>query len=515
MVVENRPLVSCCMIVKNEEKFIKGCIASLIREVDEIVLVDTGSEDSTVEIAKSFGDKVRIFYFEWVNDFAEARNYSLSKARGEWIICLDADERLNTLGAKGVLRHLASSGEAEAYTSMVRNLAFSSGGFFHSSIGYVMRFFKKLPGVRFERAVHEQVFPSLKRLNARIGAAPFIIDHLGYHLDKDDWMSKLQRNLELSKKEVENNPDSAAAHYYLAITYFMLGNTDEAWKAIEKAYRLIKESEGEFIIAGILNLRSRLLLEKKEYLEVVRMADESLSIVPKQSTANLLKSVALYFLKRYEEAVPHAEITYDYHKHMGHIFEHASLLSHEFIMPLLEVKKLLANCYHGAEYYEKALDVIEPEIEEHPKDPELLRFAASCAVELSLWNKAERFLISYAECKKSVVQVLPLLTRIFRVYAENKNLEGIMRILEVVSMSEKWIASLGPFLEIINKTSYEKEIIERCKEGEKLRLLIAFCIKNSNWKDALFYADKLERCSDFEGKKVSLWLRTRFLENNA
>lgn len=82
--------ISLCMIVKNEEEVLKRCLDSIYDIVDEIIIVDTGSEDQTKEIAKSYTDKV--YDFEWVEDFSKARNYSFSKATKDYILWLDADD---------------------------------------------------------------------------------------------------------------------------------------------------------------------------------------------------------------------------------------------------------------------------------------------------------------------------------------------------------------------------------------------------------------------------------------
>ncbi|MFN3533586.1 MAG: glycosyltransferase family 2 protein, partial [Candidatus Brocadia sp.] len=87
-----RPTLSACMIVKNEEKFLPQCLQSIKDAVDEVIIVDTGSTDKTVEIAKSFG--ARVYHHPWKNSFSEARNHSLSYATGDWILQIDADEAL-------------------------------------------------------------------------------------------------------------------------------------------------------------------------------------------------------------------------------------------------------------------------------------------------------------------------------------------------------------------------------------------------------------------------------------
>ncbi|MER3328119.1 MAG: glycosyltransferase, partial [Candidatus Kapaibacterium sp.] len=88
-----QPLITLSMIVKNEEKMLRGCLESAEKIVDEIVIVDTGSTDRTIEIAKEFGAKV--YQFDWINDFAAARNESLRHSNGKWVLYLDADERIS------------------------------------------------------------------------------------------------------------------------------------------------------------------------------------------------------------------------------------------------------------------------------------------------------------------------------------------------------------------------------------------------------------------------------------
>ena len=82
--------ISLCMMVKNEEEFLPRCLESVKDVVDEIVIVDTGSTDRTVEIAESYG--ARVYHHPWENDFSKHRNQSISYASGAWILEMDADE---------------------------------------------------------------------------------------------------------------------------------------------------------------------------------------------------------------------------------------------------------------------------------------------------------------------------------------------------------------------------------------------------------------------------------------
>src|SRR5688572_18495395 len=89
---ESKQTISLCMIVRNEERLIGQCLASVKGFVDEMVIVDTGSEDATADIAHQHG--ARVYEYPWTGDFSEARNHSIAQATGNWILVLDADEKL-------------------------------------------------------------------------------------------------------------------------------------------------------------------------------------------------------------------------------------------------------------------------------------------------------------------------------------------------------------------------------------------------------------------------------------
>jgi len=86
---ENSPTLSACLIVRDASKYLLRCLKSIQHVVDEIIIIDTGSRDDTLEISRKFTDK--IFFFEWIDDFAAARNFALSKASGDWILRIDAE----------------------------------------------------------------------------------------------------------------------------------------------------------------------------------------------------------------------------------------------------------------------------------------------------------------------------------------------------------------------------------------------------------------------------------------
>ncbi|RKX21112.1 MAG: glycosyltransferase, partial [Candidatus Zixiibacteriota bacterium] len=94
--------ISACMIVKNEEELLPGCLDSIRDLVDEIIIVDTGSDDKTMEIARSYGAK--IFEQPWEGNFSKHRNYSMEQATSDWILIIDADEKLDNSNLRSLVK---------------------------------------------------------------------------------------------------------------------------------------------------------------------------------------------------------------------------------------------------------------------------------------------------------------------------------------------------------------------------------------------------------------------------
>lgn len=140
--------ISGCMIVKNESKNIARCINSYKKIVDEIIVVDTGSTDNTVEIAEELGAKV--FFRKWDNDFAAAKNYALDRTNGDWIIFLDADEYFSTeslVVIKQILKKIAGSKSFIQQTYLVQYLSFNQHAKPNQSNPLLM--FLRIPYVKF------------------------------------------------------------------------------------------------------------------------------------------------------------------------------------------------------------------------------------------------------------------------------------------------------------------------------------------------------------------------------
>ena len=225
------PALTLCMIVKNEERYLADCLDSVKDVADEIVVVDTGSSDSTIEIAQKYN--ANIYYFDWVNDFSAARNFALGKSTGEWILYLDADERLDEKSIPE-LKKIISSSQKIGYYCNVLSIDRETGR--DHSLRYV-RLFCNYPGVRFTGKVHEQIEPSLLESGVALINSKILINHIGYNVGKEEKQGKAKRNLSLLLEDY-NTGKSIYVAYQLGLTYQILNDDENA----AKYFRIASES---------------------------------------------------------------------------------------------------------------------------------------------------------------------------------------------------------------------------------------------------------------------------------
>jgi len=215
--------LSACLIVRNESRFIDACMRSLVGQVDEIVVVDTGSTDDT--LAKLSAYPVRLGQFAWCDDFSAARNAALDLATGEWILYIDADERLRPLAAgwRGVL---AQPDLAAARLHL------------HPRVGWTayseLRLFRNDPRIRFKGVIHERVHGRVDAVcrsdGLSIGDAWVALDHVGY---EGDPVVKVPRNLPLLRRYLADDPNRVFCWWHLGDSLLAMGDragAAEAWR---------------------------------------------------------------------------------------------------------------------------------------------------------------------------------------------------------------------------------------------------------------------------------------------
>jgi glycosyltransferase involved in cell wall biosynthesis len=238
--VSSQPVrLSQCMIVKNEEKNIERALSWAKEIAFEQIVVDTGSTDRTVEIAESLGAKV--FHFEWINDFAAAKNFAIEKARGNWIAFLDADEYFTEEHTQRLKKHLKNIQRENASQNVgileCRILQLRDNGEVFL-VNLQRRVFRN-NGTRYVGRIHEQIEPPQGQYVRLI--EDIEIMHTGYTQEAITSTNKQQRNIDLLREELERNPDNATIKGYLADSLLLNTQDQDARQEAARLYREVIE----------------------------------------------------------------------------------------------------------------------------------------------------------------------------------------------------------------------------------------------------------------------------------
>ena len=228
--------LSLCMIVKDEEEMLPRCLGAIAPVVDEIVVVDTGSRDATIEIARSFG--ARVIEHKWTDSFAEARNISFDAATCDWLMFLDADQVLVSEDAQR-LRALTGHTWREAFYLVQTSYLGETGDGF-AATDNVLRVFRNRPQYRFEGRVHEQITHNLPvYAPGRVQQTTVRVRHYGYLEAVRSVKAKSQRNIDLLRMQADEGPPDAFLHFNLGSEYAAVGDTAAALTEFERAWSMI------------------------------------------------------------------------------------------------------------------------------------------------------------------------------------------------------------------------------------------------------------------------------------
>jgi glycosyltransferase involved in cell wall biosynthesis/SAM-dependent methyltransferase len=293
--------LSVCLIVKNEEKVLAQSLKSVHDTAQQLIVVDTGSSDRTVEIAKEFG--AEIHSHKWSNDFSAARNAALEHATGDWVLILDADEELPAAQHAKLCADIKNAG-VMAYRLPLVNVGQEAEG-----QSFVPRLFRNAPGAFFVGRIHEQVFPSLvppcKSWGLKTGMGTAQILHHGY--SKETMHGKVARNLPLLRQACEENPHDMNLAMNLGLELVRSEKLAEGLEKYREAFRLMSESPSVEVAP---ELREVLLTQFTSQLYKVRHHEEVVRILnsPLAKSAGLTASLHLalglsaFELKNYPEA---------------------------------------------------------------------------------------------------------------------------------------------------------------------------------------------------------------------
>lgn len=299
--MNERLKISFCLIVKNEEKFIRGCLASISELANEIIVVDTGSRDRTKDICGEFHAK--IYNYEWNDDFAAARNFGLKKATGDWIFWIDADEKL-AVSDKELLFDQLRNENLDALLIELVNFCGSYPEDENNSYTYFNnRLFRNHLGLSFKGQIHEYLDLKSAGKPIKSGKTSAIkILHFGYMDEQVESKNKSERNLRLLQKASMTDDYSPWIDYYISNEFYRL-------KMYNEAFSRVNISILRFLLLGLkppsmlYKLKYDILIMSGSAAGSLEGIEKALLLYPDYPDLHFYKGLILLDNKRYKDAI--------------------------------------------------------------------------------------------------------------------------------------------------------------------------------------------------------------------
>jgi glycosyltransferase involved in cell wall biosynthesis len=358
--------VSLCMIVKDEEAMLPQCLASVADFVDELIVVDTGSTDRTVEIAEGFG--ATILHHEWDGDFAAARNVGLEAATSDWLMYLDADEVLvEGEGEKlrALLGHTWREGIFLVETNHVGELE-DGVGVQHNAL----RLFKNRDAYRFTGRVHEQFAHALPTEPERIEYSLVRIEHYGYLGQVREDKGKARRNLELLQRQLAEGIDTPFLHFNLGSERAAAGDVAGSLEHLERAWSLLESDPQRLEMGFFPSLSARLvkaLNANRRHADAIAQGDEVLALLPDFTDVVLEQGLAQRALgdldaaiATFERCLQMGDAPSRYSATVGAGTFHARNILAEALIDAGRLDEAAAQLEHVLEHFPQFVGVVEP-----------------------------------------------------------------------------------------------------------------------------------------------------------
>ncbi len=257
--------ISVCMIAKNEDNHIEECLKRLRPCKFEVIVVDTGSVDRTVEIAQRYADKV--FHFAWCNDFSAARNFSIQQASNDWVLVIDCDEYLENVNLAQLEEVIDRN--SRSVGMIVRNNPYSIQGVRSVMSERIGRLFNRRY-CHFEGIIHEQVC-SLDGRGVDTFEIPLTFYHEGYVSESGKRM-RATRNLELLLRDLETKGPSPYIYYQLGQNYVSLNDLEKAAQYYRKGLEMNADPAAAFV-QSMAETYGYCLIELAKYDDALAVTD--------------------------------------------------------------------------------------------------------------------------------------------------------------------------------------------------------------------------------------------------
>lgn len=365
--------LSQCMIVRNEEKNIERALSWGKDLFWEQIVVDTGSDDRTVEIAKQMG--AQVYDFPWVDDFAAAKNYAIEQAKGDWIAFLDADEYMEEEDGRKIVHVLETFSKDRPETEIVAvltawvNLEDDGSVMAHGS---QLRFFRNREDLRYRGRIHEALSlagRSLAEKNWLDAVKDITIYHTGYAESVTGGGQKAERNRRILEKELKERPQDSSLMGYLGDACRSKGEREEAIEWYAKAIKLLPSppeegwpDEDTRVCMNFVNLLLLLCQEKQEEEGHIRdVYEKAKRYEPKEADLDYI--LGNYYVSRqnYKKAQVHLEQCLEILEKTGNAY-HGVYLSAN----LLRAWENLAICYFNEKRLSECVNVCVGCLKENP-----------------------------------------------------------------------------------------------------------------------------------------------------
>jgi glycosyltransferase involved in cell wall biosynthesis len=273
---QSHPTISLCMIVKNEERVLGDCLASIKQWVDEMIVVDTGSTDRTIDIAKEHGAKV--FHFPWTDSFSEARNESLKYATCDWILWMDADDTIPEDCGRRLHDLVLIASEKVTGLLMQVQIPSAPGEHGYTIVDHV-KLFRNGLGLKFEGRIHEQILEPIYRIGGTVERSDLYVVHSGYDHSPEGQKKKRARDLSLLEKDLTDRPDHPFVLFNIGMTAFHMKDYAKAMPALERCLALSKPHEST--VRKVYAMLAGCAFETRDFLGAKRWVEQGLAQFPK------------------------------------------------------------------------------------------------------------------------------------------------------------------------------------------------------------------------------------------
>lgn len=292
--------LSICMIAKDEQKYLDRCLSSikplLDSKIAELVFVDTGSKDKTIEIAKKYTDK--IYIHPWKNSFCEARNYSLTLANGEYIFVPDADEEIEEGSIEKIIELFKSDDYKQYNTYTFKEKNFSDEGCKNYSYFTRKFIFKNEDSLYYIGNIHTQ--PNVKFPVKNLDVT---ILHYGYIMTADIKDKKFQRTTSILKEELRKDPQNIYYRFQLSVSYSMHGDNKEALEQVDKYLQLLENTDKDSINLMYYNNAALIFFSCSLYDKTIKICDAVLKLQPDFIDCIYFKAKSLFKKENYDECL--------------------------------------------------------------------------------------------------------------------------------------------------------------------------------------------------------------------